>query len=190
MERLSWRQSLHAKVKTLGYRDVLFYVGASAIYFAAIFVMIILPLKLIPQSSFPGQNGLGPNIANNNNYLPAYCSMYTVLANGAGQPLSDGPLKLPLQRPEAACRTFTSSVMEKLITNITGRMVDKDLARLFENAYPNTLGILSFGIGLQQTRLYHGTLSTNQIHFHTLLLETFQRNGFEIHLINSFHTYH
>ena len=31
--------------------------------------------------------------------------------------------------------------MEKLIANVTSRMIDKDLARLFENAYPNTLGI-------------------------------------------------
>src|SRR5271167_658173 len=102
MEKPSWRRSLRAQVKTLDYRHVLFYVGASAIYLAVMFLMIILPLKLIHPTRFQGQNRVNPNIANNNNYLPSYCSVYTVVANGAGQPFSDGPLKLPLQRPEVA----------------------------------------------------------------------------------------
>lgn len=38
-----------------------------------------------------------------------------------------------------ACRTFTSSAVEKVIEDITSRLVDKDLAQLFRNAYPNTL---------------------------------------------------
>ncbi|KAH8118709.1 Six-hairpin glycosidase-like protein [Phellopilus nigrolimitatus] len=55
---------------------------------------------------------------------------------------SDGPLGLPFMRPEQACRTFSSSAVEKVIVDMTTRMTrmkDKDLARLFENTFPNTL---------------------------------------------------
>lgn len=55
------------------------------------------------------------------------------------RPLSDGPMNLPYQRPIAECRTFTSPLAEKVIREVTSKMVDKDLARLFENAFPNTL---------------------------------------------------
>lgn len=55
------------------------------------------------------------------------------------RPLSDGPMSLPFQRPSKYCRTFTSPLVEKVIGDVTERMVDKDLARLFENAFPNTL---------------------------------------------------
>lgn len=48
-------------------------------------------------------------------------------------------MALPFQRPSIHCRTFTSPLVEKIIEDITSRMVDKDLARLFENAFPNTL---------------------------------------------------
>jgi uncharacterized protein len=46
---------------------------------------------------------------------------------------------LPFQRPVEECRTFRSEQVEKLITDVTGRITDKDLARLFENCFPNTL---------------------------------------------------
>jgi meiotically up-regulated gene 157 (Mug157) protein len=55
------------------------------------------------------------------------------------RPFSEGPLALPYQRPSLHCRTFTSPLVEKVIEDVTSRMVDKDLARLFENAFPNTL---------------------------------------------------
>jgi meiotically up-regulated gene 157 (Mug157) protein len=48
-------------------------------------------------------------------------------------------MALPFQRPLIECRTFSSPLVEKVIENITSKMVDKDLARLFENAFPNTL---------------------------------------------------
>ncbi len=57
----------------------------------------------------------------------------------ASRPLSKGPLALPYQRPAPHCRTFSSRVVEDTIGNVTNRMVDKDLARIFENAFPNTL---------------------------------------------------
>ncbi|MCJ1339833.1 hypothetical protein MMC09_005125 [Bachmanniomyces sp. S44760] len=58
---------------------------------------------------------------------------------GRSRPLSEGPLALPFQRPSVHCRTFSSPLVEKVIQDITGRMENKDLARLFENAFPNTL---------------------------------------------------
>ncbi len=58
---------------------------------------------------------------------------------GSSQPISEGPLGLPFQRPSIHCRTFTSPLVEKVIEDVTGRMEDADLARLFENAFPNTL---------------------------------------------------
>lgn len=48
-------------------------------------------------------------------------------------------MALPFQRPSPACRTFVSPLVEQVIDDLTSRLVDKDLARLFENAFPNTL---------------------------------------------------
>ena len=50
-----------------------------------------------------------------------------------------GPLGIPFQRPIEECRTFKSEQVEKLIVEVTKKMADKDLARLFENCFPNTL---------------------------------------------------
>lgn len=54
-------------------------------------------------------------------------------------PLSEGKLALPYQRPAEPCRTFVSPAVERVISDMTARIADKDLARLFENAFPNTL---------------------------------------------------
>lgn len=54
-------------------------------------------------------------------------------------PYSDGPMALPFQRPAPICRTFTSDAVEKVIQDMNDKIKDKDLARLFENAFPNTL---------------------------------------------------
>jgi hypothetical protein len=139
-EKPSWQQRLHADFKKMDKRVALSVIAATTVYIGAILLMIILPIELIPSRPIGAGDG-DPVVANNNNMLPPSCPLYTVIADGSGRPLSDGPLQLPLQRPEESCRTFTSAAMEKVITNITSRMVDKDLARLFENAYPNSLGI-------------------------------------------------
>lgn len=57
----------------------------------------------------------------------------------SSRPLSDGPLALPFQRPHAYCRTFISPAVDRVVREVTKRMRDPDLARLFENAFPNTL---------------------------------------------------
>jgi len=56
----------------------------------------------------------------------------------SSHPRTDGLLALPYQRPSPQCRTFTSSAIEQVITDITFRIEDPDLARLFENAFPST----------------------------------------------------
>jgi meiotically up-regulated gene 157 (Mug157) protein len=42
-------------------------------------------------------------------------------------------------RPSRHCRTFESDLVEKVIDDMNERITDKDLARIFENAFPNTL---------------------------------------------------
>ncbi|KAJ5218882.1 Meiotically protein [Penicillium cinerascens] len=67
------------------------------------------------------------------------CPDYTSYSQTPHGPYSGGPLNLPFQRPAPACRTFSSSSVEKVIDDMTSRLVDKDLAQLFRNAFPNTL---------------------------------------------------
>ncbi|KAG6005900.1 hypothetical protein E4U21_007534 [Claviceps maximensis] len=66
------------------------------------------------------------------------CPDYASYASSPHRPLSSGPLSLPFQRPDKRCRTFQSSEIERVIEEITSRMKDPDLARLFENAFPST----------------------------------------------------
>ncbi|WXC61204.1 hypothetical protein SNK03_007084 [Fusarium graminearum] len=73
--------------------------------------------------------------------LPDYrriCPDYTRYAAFPHRPFSTGPKALPYQRPAKQCRTFQSDVIEKVIEDVTSRMKDPDLARLFENAFPST----------------------------------------------------
>ncbi|PWY70675.1 DUF1237 domain protein [Aspergillus eucalypticola CBS 122712] len=67
------------------------------------------------------------------------CPDYTSYASTGHAPYSGGPLNLPYQRPAAECRTFVSNAVEQVIDDVTSRMVDKDMAQLFRNAFPNTL---------------------------------------------------
>ncbi|KAL8692723.1 MAG: hypothetical protein Q9218_002312 [Villophora microphyllina] len=69
----------------------------------------------------------------------AACPDYRHYSMMPHRPLSKGPLALPYQRPSPNCRTFTSSSVDKVIDDLTSKMEDKDLARIFENAFPNTL---------------------------------------------------
>ncbi|KAH7089055.1 hypothetical protein FB567DRAFT_627580 [Paraphoma chrysanthemicola] len=69
----------------------------------------------------------------------AACPDYKNYAMRQHAPYSEGPLELPFQRPSKYCRTFESPLVEKVIEYMNEKLVDKDLARLFENAFPNTL---------------------------------------------------
>ena len=65
--------------------------------------------------------------------------MYCPLLTASSPPHSEGPLELPFQRPSKYCRTFESPLVEQVIGDMNTKLVDKDLARIFENAFPNTL---------------------------------------------------
>ncbi|CAO3664822.1 unnamed protein product [Rhizopus stolonifer] len=71
--------------------------------------------------------------------MPSNCSDYTDYSEVFHRPGSGGLLNLPFQRPLESCRKFTSQVVESVISNITSKMTNLDLAQLFRNAFPNTL---------------------------------------------------
>jgi uncharacterized protein len=92
--------------------------------------------------------------------VQAECPDYTSYSQQPQGNPSAGPLKLPYMRPSPECRTFNSTAVEvrslaccvfrswanlctglqKVITDMKSRIRDPDLARLFENTFPNTLG--------------------------------------------------
>ncbi|KAI9889036.1 MAG: hypothetical protein M1814_006039 [Vezdaea aestivalis] len=67
------------------------------------------------------------------------CPSYAGFGQTPHGPYSEGIHKLPFQRPEKECRTFVAPEVEDAIERLRGKIKDKDLFRLFENAYPNTL---------------------------------------------------
>ncbi|KAK5136603.1 hypothetical protein LTR08_002617 [Meristemomyces frigidus] len=69
----------------------------------------------------------------------AACPAYEHYARFPHRPYSEGPMKLPYQRPSPHCRTFESDLVENIIKHMNDTLLDKDLARIFENAFPNTL---------------------------------------------------
>ncbi|KAF8076196.1 Six-hairpin glycosidase-like protein [Lyophyllum atratum] len=67
------------------------------------------------------------------------CPDYTTYSQSPHGTPSTGPLALPFMRPDPACRTFNSTAVEKVISDMKSLLKDPDLARLFENTFPNTL---------------------------------------------------
>ncbi|KAL1680677.1 Six-hairpin glycosidase-like protein [Schizophyllum commune] len=67
----------------------------------------------------------------------AECPDYTEYAQSPHGDPSEGALGLPYMRPDPACRTFNSSAVEKVISDMKQLIKDPDLARLFENTFPN-----------------------------------------------------
>ncbi|KAA1466122.1 hypothetical protein DENSPDRAFT_830869 [Dentipellis sp. KUC8613] len=67
------------------------------------------------------------------------CPDYTTFSSSPQGNASAGPIGLPFMRPAPACRTFSSPAVERVIDDMKARMKDPDLARLFENTFPNTL---------------------------------------------------
>ena len=94
-------------------------------------------------------------------HAQAQCPDYSSFSQVPQGNASSGPLKLPFMRPSPECRTFTSPAVEvgsifmaqasylmlypqskQVITDMKARLKDPDLARLFENTFPNTLGMI------------------------------------------------
>lgn len=104
----------------------------------ALFALLLLPL-----ASCTGQLGSPqekPLAADDDDAVDwsSICPDYAHYSKYAHGPDSEGPLRLPFQRPHPKCRTFHSDAVEKVIEEVTSRMKDPDLARLFENAFPST----------------------------------------------------
>lgn len=71
--------------------------------------------------------------------INAQCPDYSNYSQLRHEPISTGRYKLSYMRPEPACRTFNSSVVEDTVTSMKTVIKDPDLYRLFENSFPNTL---------------------------------------------------
>ncbi|KAF8351307.1 Six-hairpin glycosidase-like protein [Amanita rubescens] len=111
----------------------------------------------------------------------AQCPSYTSFSQEPHEPASAGPLRLPYMRPAPACRTFNSTAVEKVIADMKLLIRDPDLARLFENTFPNTLDTtvkyfnatenLAFIItGVRGSRAQWLRDTANQFaHYHSLL---------------------
>ncbi|KAL8420443.1 hypothetical protein RB594_003288 [Gaeumannomyces avenae] len=67
------------------------------------------------------------------------CPNYVDYFKQKHEPLSTGRHALSYMRPPAECRTFKSQEVEDAVARVRAAIADPDLARIFENAYPNTL---------------------------------------------------
>lgn len=85
-------------------------------------------------------------------------------------------MKLSFQRPDKSCRTFTSQAVEKVIDDLAERMVDKDLAQIFTNAFPNTL---------DTTIRWHDNGSDSGRHLYKSSAEWLFRHDQELDLLDS-----
>lgn len=92
-----------------------------------------------PQPPIVDHNGQQQPLADDKDtdWLKA-CPDYAKYSKHHHGPDSEGPNALPFQRPHVKCRTFNSDAVEKVIADVTFRMKDPDLARLFENTFPST----------------------------------------------------
>lgn len=71
--------------------------------------------------------------------IQAQCPDYSQYSQQSHPPLSSGKYQLAYQRPDPACRTFNSSIVEDTITSMQSVIKDPDLYRLFQNSFPNSL---------------------------------------------------
>jgi hypothetical protein len=69
----------------------------------------------------------------------ANCPDYSQYSKEYHAPFSAGRYNLSYMRPEPACRTFESSLVEDTIVHMKSVITDPDLYRLFQNSFPNTL---------------------------------------------------
>jgi meiotically up-regulated gene 157 (Mug157) protein len=83
----------------------------------------------------------------------AQCPDYGTFSQQKHGPYSSGRNQLSYQRPTPNCRTFISNPVEKVINQTKAAITDPDLARLFENSFPNTL---------DTAVKYHGTTSSGE----------------------------
>jgi meiotically up-regulated gene 157 (Mug157) protein len=69
----------------------------------------------------------------------AQCPLYQQYSYQKHEPFSTGRYNLSYARPISSCRTFISHEVEDTIQRLQKVIVDPDLFRLFQNAWPSTL---------------------------------------------------
>lgn len=79
------------------------------------------------------------------------CPEYSFYASVPHGPYSTGKYKLPYQRPATDCRKVVLPEVEKVISDMKTFIKDPDLARLFENCFPNTLDTSVTWTGISST---------------------------------------
>ncbi|QKX63979.1 uncharacterized protein TRUGW13939_11152 [Talaromyces rugulosus] len=67
------------------------------------------------------------------------CQDYVSYTGQAHAPFSSGKYNFSSMRPPEECRSFSSSEVEGVITDMQQKIADPDLYQLFQNAWPNTL---------------------------------------------------
>jgi len=95
---------------------------------------VFLYLLLSPTDA-AGNSGFSKQDA----YLRQACPDYKDYSGRRHLPFTDSEYRVPYQRPAPECRLFSSNAVEAKIKEITSKMASVDLARLFENCFPNTL---------------------------------------------------
>ncbi|KAF8532869.1 hypothetical protein BDD12DRAFT_868013 [Trichophaea hybrida] len=98
---------------------------------------LCLYLLLLPSPS--DATGYNREFIKQQEYIRQACPDYALYSTRRHPPYTDSLYKIPYQRPAQECRLFTSEAVEKKIKEITSKMASVDLARLFENCFPNTL---------------------------------------------------
>ncbi|KAI9641003.1 hypothetical protein NHQ30_010430 [Ciborinia camelliae] len=71
--------------------------------------------------------------------VQAQCPDYSQYSLSQHSPLSSGRYALSWMRPDPACRTFNSSIVEKTINDMKSVIADPDFYRIFQNSFPNSL---------------------------------------------------
>ena len=67
------------------------------------------------------------------------CPDYSSYSQTRHEPYSSGKYQLSYARPAENCRTFISKDVEDTISRLKSTIADPDLARIFENSFPNTV---------------------------------------------------
>ncbi|KAK0467932.1 Six-hairpin glycosidase-like protein [Desarmillaria tabescens] len=115
-----------------------FYITSAELWATSLeFIQQTLAFRLLPSMRFSWSSALVATTLVQDAF--AQCPDYTTYAQRSQGNPSGGPLGLPYMRPDPACRTFNSTAVEKVVVDMKSRLKDPDLARLFENTFPNTL---------------------------------------------------
>lgn len=104
-----------------------------------LFLLLLLLLPPAPTAAQARKSGASGFMGKLNDYRRQACPDYKQYSTRRHPPYTLTEYQVPFQRPAEECRLFRSAAVERKIQDITSRMGSPDLARLFENCFPNTL---------------------------------------------------